>query len=65
MVPMYWDPDATPPNGTEPGCYRMPEDGKRYLVGQYPDGEATSFFNRQTDPCNGFGGVTITLLSAR
>ncbi len=65
MVPMYWDPNATPPNGTEPGCYRMPEGGKRYLVGQYPDGEMTKFFDRQNDPCNGFGGVTLTLLSPR
>jgi hypothetical protein len=43
----------------------MPQGGRRYLVGQYPDGEATSFFDRQADPCNGFGGVTLTLLSPR
>jgi hypothetical protein len=65
MVPMYWDPNATPPNGTEPGCFRMPEGGRRYLVGQYPDGEATSFWDRANDPCNGFGGTTVTLLSPR
>jgi hypothetical protein len=63
MVVLWWDPNTTPPNGSEPGCYRMPQEGKRYIVGQYPDGEATSFWNRQTDPCNGYGGLALRFLS--
>jgi len=65
MVPMYWDPNATPPNGSEPGCFRMPQGGKRYIVGQYPHGEATSFWDRANDPCNGFGGSALTVAEPR
>ena len=63
MVAMYWDPDATPPNGTEPGCFRMPQGGRRYLVGQYPEGEGSSLWDRQNDPCNGFGGRALRSFS--
>jgi hypothetical protein len=63
MVPMYWDPTPTPPNGSEPGCFRMPQQARRYIVGDYPDGEATSFWDRQKDPCNGYGGSALRFAS--
>lgn len=63
MNVMWWDPNSTPPNGTQAGCYRMPEDGKRYVVGTYPKEEATARWNRQSDPCNGFGGSALRFLS--
>jgi hypothetical protein len=63
MVVQYWDPNGQAPNSTEPGCYRMAEDGKRYIVGQYPDGEATSYFRRGQDVCNGFDGSALRSVS--
>jgi hypothetical protein len=36
------------------GCYRMVEGGQRYLVGQWPDGDATRQ-RKPDDPCNAKG----------
>ena len=48
---MYWDPNAVVAAGQRPGCWRMWEGGKRYLIGGWPkadilDGKTGS------EPCN-------------
>jgi hypothetical protein len=33
---MHWDSSATPPSQSQPGCWRMVGNGKRYLPGKFP-----------------------------
>jgi hypothetical protein len=63
MIVMWWDPNLTPPNGSEPGCYRLPQGGKRYIVGTYPEGQSSGFWDRQNDPCNGYTQRALRSLS--
>jgi hypothetical protein len=55
----WWDPQGqSPPGGTpsrRPGCWRMTNQGNRYLAGHWPHGQ-TAFVNK-TDPCTGYGGA--------
>jgi hypothetical protein len=60
-VAMYWDANKAPPNSSKPGCWRMVEDGKRYLIGQFPQQEITTM-KSANDPCNGYGGSALTKL---
>jgi hypothetical protein len=53
----WWDSSQTPPGQQTKGCWRMVENGKRYLAGQWPGGNVDAQRNRNTDPCNGFVGV--------
>lgn len=46
----YWDPARTAQDGT-PGCYRMPEGGRRYLPGTWPD-ENVDARRSDADGCN-------------
>ena len=48
---MWWDPSGTPPNYNQKGCWRMAENGARYLPGQWPGGEPS---RSSSNPCNGF-----------
>ncbi|MBA2608385.1 MAG: hypothetical protein H0U92_05580, partial [Actinobacteria bacterium] len=38
-VAMWWDANAVAPNNSNPGCWRMPNGAKRYIVGQFPSQE--------------------------
>lgn len=48
----WWDPTGTAPGATQPGCYRMPFGGKRFLNGQWPRGD--DVFKNTKDPCNAY-----------
>ena len=49
----WWDPASRSRNGRQ-GCWRMPEDGRRYLPGTWPSGDVPAQRNAQRDPCNGY-----------
>jgi len=60
-VAMWWDADATAPGANTPGCWRMPEAGRRYFAGDWPRADAASRMS-DDDPCNGFsGGLNFTV----
>jgi hypothetical protein len=46
----WWDNGAQDPDGLN-GCYRMPEQGKRYLGGAWPSEDVIAS-KRGDDPCN-------------
>ncbi len=60
---MYWDREGTAPGSDAPGCWRMPEEGKRYTAETWPERELSATANRQRDPCNGYssGSFNISL----
>ncbi len=59
-VVMWWDANKVPPTSPDPGCWRMVNQAKRYLVGQFPAQEIYSMRSQQDDPCNGYrGGATL------
>jgi hypothetical protein len=62
---MWWDAQAVPPNSANPGCFKMVQGGKRYLIGQFPSQEIMTMKNPAGDPCNGYGGHALTYLSPR
>lgn len=51
---MWWDPQGTAPGNTQPGCYRMVQDGQRYNLGNWPEGDTV--FQNPNDACNGYDG---------
>ncbi|MHB8508906.1 MAG: hypothetical protein ACYDGR_09710 [Candidatus Dormibacteria bacterium] len=66
-VAEHWDPNAaTPPvpgagtigNGGK-GCWRMAQNGARYLTNQWPDGEPTAQWTA-SDVCNAFVGQVFS-----
>src|SRR5258708_32839187 len=53
---MWWDPNAPNATGTPPkGCWRMFEDGARYLKWAWPGGDAMAQW-RGGGPCKFFPG---------
>lgn len=53
MTQVWWDNTGTPPGGTQPsGCYRMPREGQRFILGRWPKGDEV--FADPGDPCNGY-----------
>ena len=62
-VAMWWDSNATAPNSADPGCWRMIDEGKRYITGTWPEREFSTM-KKPSDPCNGYGGSTLTFLAA-
>lgn len=52
----WWDSEGRPPwqRQTSPvtGCWRMAEEGKRYLEASWPEGDVLAQQKRGTDPCN-------------
>lgn len=55
----WWDSESTRPGGSDPGCWRMVEQGRRYFAGAWPEREAAAGRNRNTDPCNGHAGPLL------
>ncbi len=53
-VSMYWDSKATALDSGAPGCWRMPENGKRYLARSWPH-EDMAASKLPSDACNNFG----------
>ena len=50
----HWDPSGDDPNSSNPGCWRMESNGKRFISGQFPSGNISSGFT-SSDLCNGWG----------
>ena len=38
-MPIWWDPTGQPPGSSARGCYRLPEEGRRYRAGEWPEGD--------------------------
>ncbi|HEX9890347.1 MAG TPA: hypothetical protein VGA69_12760, partial [Nitriliruptorales bacterium] len=53
----WWDADA---DDDGLGCWRMIQDGRRYVAGQWPRGNITSHIDTTADPCHTFGGGLTT-----
>jgi hypothetical protein len=56
---IWWDPSGVPPGGADTGstsgatgCYRMVQEGRRYLAGEWP--RADEVFTNPNDPCTGY-----------
>ncbi|MBW3668537.1 MAG: hypothetical protein KY443_04915 [Actinobacteria bacterium] len=58
-VAQWWDPNGNSPNNDRPGCWRMAEDGKRYIGGDWPSGDVPTQ-RTSADRCNGFNGGGLT-----
>jgi len=56
----WWDPAARPPGRSEAGCWRLMEDGQRYLAGQWPQGDVEEQRDIANDPCNNLNGVELS-----
>ena len=56
---MYWDTNGRAPGSNSPGCWRMPDEGKRYVADTWPDAELSSRVNPASDPCNGFSAGAV------
>ncbi len=54
----WWDPAGRTKGAAEPGCWRMVNQGKRYLAGKWSGGDQV--FANPSDPCNDFGGAIQT-----
>ncbi|HEX9890247.1 MAG TPA: hypothetical protein VGA69_12255 [Nitriliruptorales bacterium] len=52
-VAEFWDAEEPNPNGVTVGCWRMVQDGRRYLTGQWPDGNIDAQATPQ-DLCNSY-----------
>jgi hypothetical protein len=53
---MWWDSSATAPGGSQPGCWKASEAGKRYLTSKWP-GIDPAQMRGSSDPCSTFGGT--------
>ncbi len=52
VAEIWWDPAGQHASAPEPGCWRMVNEGRRYLAGRWP-GQDTVFQDR-SDPCTAF-----------
>ena len=50
---IWWDPSGVAPGANNPGCYRLPEDGKRYRTGEWRPGTDELFALTANQPCQG------------
>ncbi|HUR48968.1 MAG TPA: hypothetical protein VMY88_05485 [Acidimicrobiales bacterium] len=48
----WWDPTGRDPAGNSPGCWRMMDDGKRYLRGTWPERDLAARKRAGVDICN-------------
>lgn len=59
VVAEWWDPTrATSSEGGQPGCYRMPERGRRFLLGTWPK-ENVDDRKKPDDICNNRGSGVL------
>jgi hypothetical protein len=54
----WWDPSGRTRGSASPGCWRMINQGKRYLSGKWSGGDES--FDSPSDPCNAYGGSIQT-----
>lgn len=55
-----WDNSGDAPGDNRPGCWKSIEDAKRYLSGQFPEGNVNAqYSNHRALECNGFS-VAVT-----
>ena len=52
-IAMWWDSQKTSTYSGQPGCWRVPLQGKRFLVGTWPKGDVLSM-RSANDVCNGY-----------
>jgi hypothetical protein len=52
MQAMWWDRTSVAPGASQPGCYRMAQNGKRYRIGTWPAGELSLMKDPANDTCN-------------
>ena len=50
---MWWDSQGRAPGASQNGCWRMPEEGKRYLAGTWPAGDVVAQ-RKPGDVCNNY-----------
>ena len=53
-IAMWWDSQKTSTFSGQPGCWRVPLAGKRFLVGTWPKGDIATLKDTARDPCNGY-----------
>jgi hypothetical protein len=58
-VPMWWDSQCQLSASSRPGCWRMPEKGRRYLAGQWPSGDVIAQKQPNDLPNSFDGGIFI------
>jgi hypothetical protein len=58
---MYWDRDGSAPGSNAPGCWRMPDQGQRYLADAWPNRELSAAARPQQDPCNGYSSLSVNV----
>ena len=51
----WWDPSGRPEGASQPGCWRMINQGIRNLPGHWSGGDEA--FANTSDPCTGYGGA--------
>lgn len=54
----WWDSRSNPPGQSDPGCWRMVEEGRRYFAGAWPEREAAAG-RTDRDVCNGYAGPLL------
>jgi hypothetical protein len=58
---MYWDRDGTAPGSNSPGCWRMPDEGKRYTAEEWPAQDISARARPDRDPCNGYSALSVNV----
>ncbi len=54
QMEMWWDASGRAPGHNSPGCWRLVQGGRRYLVGDWPSTDEV--FKPEGAPCNAFQG---------
>jgi len=58
---MYWDRNGTAPGSSSPGCWRMPDEGKRYTADGWANQDISARAKPDRDPCNGYSSLSINV----
>ena len=58
---MYWDRNGTAPGSNAPGCWRMPEEGKRFTAGEWGNHDIAARKRPDRDPCNGYSSLSVNV----
>ena len=58
---MYWDRNGTAPGSNSPGCWRMPDEGKRYTWDEWPEHDISARKRPDRDPCNGYSSLSVNV----
>lgn len=58
---MYWDRDGNAPGSNSPGCWKMPDEGKRYRTEDWPNQDISARARPDRDPCNGYSALSVNV----